>query len=370
MGIRGGGGMNVRTLVVVTLVLGGVTTGRGVQDLTTDNVEELDDAPLLGMGMLLGGGPSVKEIITVPSNNSNYTAITKGLGPRIFGGTRGDMVFTVSAVNKELGETDEAPGKKSQKVTKGNKAKKSKKSKKNIPGKTLARAASDKANKSLFDLKPLYMGIQADRKRRRGIFGNCIASMNEMVLAKICKPGKMVKGECMEFTLPPMSVAMQTIYNNVRTNYCRYNTKACDSIMCYTYPGPVDKQSGLPTARSHTMENYPLWIEHNQTLRNNQTVATNTTMYAHYISFKIELEKVNFCEKINPPAETVDGSLKTLNCYSSRRCKMVELTRKGCVEGSSSMTPAPKVNCPGDSLFASKRRARENAITAMLCAQI
>merc|ERR1711977_82253 len=141
--------------------------------------------------------------------------------------------------------------------------------------------------------------------------------------------------------------------------------------MCYTYPGPVDRKTGLMSANYQEFKDQPIWITHNQTLVGNNTVALNQTkVWVQLVSFKIELEKVNFCEKINPPAETVDGNLKTLNCYSSRRCKMVELTRKGCVEGSSSMTPAPKVNCPGDSLFASKRRARENAITAMLCAQI
>jgi len=355
-----GGSWGAIALAIVVLA----SMGRGIQlpDLTAD-VIELNDATLtIGGGMGGAGSGLTKEVVTVPvsanATNASYTPITKGLGPRIFGGTQGELVFTVIPVNRELGESGDKVI--ADKVTAAS----------TKPGIKLAKPASDKANKNLFDLKPLYMGIQADRKRRRGVFGKCITSMNELVLSKICKPGKMAQGKCMEYTLPPMSVAMQTIYRNVRTNYCKYNTSSCDTTLCYTYPGPTDPKSGLPTAQHHNMVDYPIWIEHNQTVKNNQTVAINTTAFTQIVSFKMELEKVGLCEKINPPVETVDGNLKTLNCYTSRRCKMTELTRKHCYDASSSMTPAPKVECPKDTLFAAKRRSRENAVTALLCSQI
>merc|ERR1712072_572937 len=327
------------------------------------------------------------------------------------GGTRGDLVFTVAAVNTPgkkipksedededevfLGEGEALPhafGKKPAGTKKKGKTK----------AKPLAKAAADKANKSLFDLKPLFMGIQADRKRRRGIFGKCILGLNEIVLGSICnstmlkahkakkKKGseenfleidevdeaapaaakKKKKSDCPGYILPPMSDAMQTLYRNARTNYCKYSSK-CDATMCYTYPGPVDRKTGLMSANYQEFKDQPIWITHNQTLVGNNTVALNQTkVWVQLVSFKIELEKVNFCEKINPPVQTVDGSLKTMSCFTSRRCRMVELTRGKCRDGTSDMATAPLAECPKDTLFKTRRKAKEQQITPMLCAQM
>lgn len=184
-------------------------------------------------------------------------------------------------------------------------------------------------------------------------------------------PAKKAKkaDDCPGYILPPMSDAMVTLYRNARTNYCKYSNK-CDASMCYTYPGPVDPKTGLQTANYQTFTDHPIWITHNQTLVGNQTVATNKTVFTQIVDFKIELEKVNFCEKLNPPVQTVDGNLKTMSCYTSRRCKMIELTRKKCRDATTDLATAPFVDCPKDTLFKSRRKAKEQQITTMLCAQV
>jgi len=228
----------------------------------------------------------------------------------------------------------------------------------------------DKANKSLFDLKPLFMGIQADRMRRRALLGGrCVLSLNELVYSSICAPGHMVKGKCSRYTMPPMSVAMQGLYKNAQTTYCKYNS-TCDASMCFNYGGPINPQTGMQVATAHEMKDYPIWITHNQTMKNKKVVPMNETVVAHMIDFRIELEKVVFCEKIDPPVQTADGVLKTLNCFASRRCRMDALTRKGCKEASAHRSPAPMTDCPTDPMWVNKTRAQENQITATLCAQL
>jgi len=386
----------------------------GLRDATTPDIKSLDEVALLDDGDSVApptsAAPPTKpqvdaqkvaapavEVVTQSTEVKAAKLPSQELPPEITGGTEGSFSFAVGPWGRQLGEVSDtkAPAKSTTAtaVKAPAKSKSAKaptkaegkgtmvpaagaKSKKNTKKKTksltkVARAVVDKSNKSLFDLLPLFMGIQANPVRRMAMLGGkCVQSLNDIVYSNLCKFGHKSKkdGSCSAYKMPPMSVAMQTLYKNAQTNYCKNSN--CDASLCVQYGGPTDAR-GLQTANAHVMKDYPLWTWHNQTMKNKKIVPTNETIIAQLVDFNITMKKVVFCEKIDPPMRTADGVLKSLNCHTSRRCKMESLQRKGCREVSCKEgQKPPTIACPTDAMFVNKTRALENSITATLCAQL
>jgi len=273
-----------------------------------------------------------------------------GVPPPVYGGTEGDLLFAVTATAQpsETADLGAAPATSVANVEPG---------------------AGAKAHRSLLDLKPLFMGIQADRMRRRSLLGGkCVLSLADVVFGKVCKDKK--KGQCTFYDMPPMSIAMQTLFKNAQTNYCKFNSTGCDASFCYTYGGPVDPKTGLQLYAHHAMDDYPIWVPHNSTVMVNGTKTIVEAVTTQMISFKVALEKVTFCEKLDPPRQTADGSVKTMSCYSSRLCKMEDLVHKKCFAASSHVKPAPEVKCPTDTAFTDEVKAKEATIPSVLCSQL
>jgi len=273
------------------------------------------------------------------------------LPPPIFGGTEGDFLFKVqanlpAAAVTELGESASV-------------------------GATTDQTSVDKSYRSLFDLKPLFMGIQADIHRRRALLGGvCIMSLRDMVYDGICKKGHATaNGGCSLYSVPPMTVAMQTLFKNAQTNFCKFNATGCDATMCYTYGGPVAPETGLPQASHHVMKDTPIWVHvHNK--EGNGTAVPTDTVVTQLITIKMSLEKAVFCEKMEPPQQTPEGHVKVMNCHTSRRCQMLSLERGKCQLASSDTEPAPQTACPTDVEFVKAVEAKEGDLTTTLCSTL
>ena len=141
------------------------------------------------------------------SNSTNKTVMKKvpkasfGLPPAIFGGSRGDFLANPAA---SAGVT----------LNTGNRS----------SGSPLAKSKHRNFN-GLFDLKPLFMGLQADPVRSAAIVGNkCINSLAELHIdTGLCRLGShnRTTNVCSDYSLPPMSVAMRALYLNAKTNFCK-----------------------------------------------------------------------------------------------------------------------------------------------------
>jgi len=277
------------------------------------------------------------------------------LPPAVMGGTYGEFTFQVTNPlpdDDSAGVTSLGEGESSAQVP------------------TQVTAAVDKTFSSLFDLKPLFMGIQADIHRRRALLGGvCVMSLNDIVHEGICKDGHLSDGKCTMYSVPPMSIAMQTLYNNARTNFCKTNSSSCDATMCYNYGGPISPAGQLESSY-HVMDNMPIWVHvHESHPSGNGTSVATDQVVTQMISFKISLEKAVFCEKLNP-TQTAAGDVKVLSCYTSRRCKMLSLEHKGCQDASSDQDPAPSIACPTDVSFIKAVQEKESALTATLCSSL
>lgn len=305
-------------------------------------------------GAVAAANQAIADAAAQSGNSSNGTQTESfTLPPAIMGGTNGEFVFEVQAVPTSSSESDII----------GESA--------DAQQPTFTEFSIDKAYTSLFDLKPLFMGIQADIHRRRALLGGtCIMSLKDIVQSGICKEGHLqADGKCTFYLVPPMTIAMQTLFNNARTNFCKFNANDCDATMCYTYGGPVAPQTGLQESSYHVMNDVPIWVHMGSTSTNGTSIAVDQ-VYTQMISFKISLEKVVFCEKIDPPAQTPDGHVRTLSCHTSRRCKMMSLEHGTCRDASADTEPAPEVACPTDVPFIEQVQAKEKDITSTLCSQL
>lgn len=280
------------------------------------------------------------------------------LPPPIFGGTEGDFLFKVTA---HLGPTGVAGGSGQRELGETATAK---------AVATVEQSPVDKAYRSLFDLKPLFMGIQADIHRRRALVGGvCVMSLRDIVHEGICKEGHTsTSGACSMYSVPPMTVAMQALFKNAKTNFCKFNATDCDATLCYTYGGPVAADTGLQQSSYHTMQNIPIWVRVHKSVTNGTAVPTDTVI-TQSISFKITLEKAVFCEKMDPQ-QTPDGHVKVMNCHTSRRCQMLSLEHGECQLASSDTEPAPSVPCPTDLEFVKAVQAKEGELTSTMCSTL
>jgi len=229
----------------------------------------------------------------------------------------------------------------------------------------------DESNNGLFDLIPLFQGVQADRNRQRAILGRCILNVNEIVTAKVCTPGFGNKTSCTKWAMNQMSDAMIQLWKNAQSMFCKYKSD-CEASICYKYPGPVGPE-GMPAAPSESFTNQPIWIEHDQTAVNNQSVPGNLTMVQQHLNFNAELEKMTFCELLSPPKATTSslgsGYMATRSCFTARRCKMTKLQKGFCVDGTSSNEPPTDIPCPVDNEYALKLKRQEVGLTTILCSQ-
>lgn len=293
--------------------------------------------------------------VTVAGNTVNTTVTpkeqTESLGPRIVGGDQGTLGFESSAL-AQAGEA--ALNNPVQRLGEGNE--------------TAAEqpAPEDKSNAGLFDLVPLFQGIQADRERQRALVGRCAVRVNELVSSSACAENKTdASGACKEYKMPPMSDAMQALWKNAQSLFCKY--AGCEASLCYKYPGPVG-DDGLPVAAYESFKNQAIWIEHNQTTVEGKSVDSDLKIVQQYVSFDIELEKMVFCEKLAPSAAPSKVT-QVRNCYTSRRCKMKKLVRGHCVDGASPANPPATIACPVDEDYMDKLKLQETELTAILCAQ-
>jgi hypothetical protein len=291
-----------------------------------------------------------------PPANSTQAAGGAFDVPPVFGGQEGDLLFAVSAVPAATAAQG-AAGKSAKPAELGEA----------LAQPVVLPAAGPKAHRDLFDLKPLFMGIQADRMRRRSILGGkCVLSLKELIYGRVCKQQK--NGVCTFYDMTPMSVAMKTLFKNAQTNYCKNST--CDASLCYTYGGPVDPKTGLELKQHHEMVDYPIWLPYNRTAVVNGTQKTQETVITQSISFKMALEKVTFCEKLSPALQTEDGLIKTHRCFSSRSCKMQNLRQGKCHLASDHVEPPQEVGCPTEKPFTDKVKASVGSISPTLCSQL
>jgi len=324
-----------------------------------------DDAPPTAVDEQAGPVAALNQPIAAAAaaageaSNETTPSTPVVLPPPIFGGTEGEMMFKVTAhlpAAQELGEDSTAFEHSEAEAEEEESA---------------AQSVGDKAYESLFDLKPLFMGIQADVHRRRALLGGvCLMSLNDVVNEGVCKKGHQSEdGSCSMYSIPPMSVAMQALFKNAKTNFCKFNASDCDATLCYTYGGPVATTTGLQESTSHVMKNYPIWV-HQTALSGNGTASKTDQVITQMISFKISLEKVVFCEKIEPSQQTTDANVRVMNCYASRRCQMRSLVHNGCEEASSDTEPAPQITCPTDVSFVQAVQTKEKDIVATLCSTL
>merc|ERR1719272_436123 len=299
---------------------------------------------------------SAVENITVVNEevNTSVVPVTKeqsDLGPQIVGGSQGTLEFASAATTQsealltsnasnvyELGEAEIA--------------------------------VVDKKNSVLFDLVPLFQGLQADRVRQRAIVGRCAPNVNELVTSSICKPtnSTATDGACTELAMPAMSQAMQTLWKNAQTVFCKHSPQ-CEASLCYKYPGPVDSTGLASGAPYEVFSNQPIWINHNQTIVENATAFVEAMIVQQYVSFDIALEKIVFCESLTPARPTTAGYSQARDCHTSRKCTMKKLVRAHCVNPTSAESPAPVIPCPTDLDYITKLKVAELELTAVLCSQ-
>lgn len=286
--------------------------------------------------------------------------ILQGLGPQIVGGESGSLMFDASGVTAagELlldNQTDasDAVSELSDMLGSSNETE-------------VEKGPLDASFKSLFDLVPLFQGIQSDSIRQRAVVGRCVLNVNQIVTASICAATNS-SGNCTRHAVKPMSDAMFTLWKNAQSVYCKYNP-ACEASLCYKYPGAVDAD-GLAAAQVETFTNQPLWIQHNATAVENKTVSSNTTMVQQYVNFTMALEKIVLCEQLSPPRQTASAMVQTRNCHTSRRCKMERLTRGHCVDATSAKSPPTTIPCPVDTEYNIKLKLEETKLTSILCSQ-
>ena len=147
------------------------------------------------------------------ASTANATEPLK-LPPAIFGGMKGEFVFEVSTFLPAVSADSTAIGESSSARARHG-ASNAAEDVQPLQQTATTQLTVDKAYTSLFDLKPLFMGIQADIHRRRALLGGkCLMSLNDVVQYGICKSGHSKEdGQCTLYSVPPMSVAMQTLFN-------------------------------------------------------------------------------------------------------------------------------------------------------------
>jgi len=367
-------------LPALVVVLATIVAGSSVHTLDTDDVIDLsNDAHSHLEGTVahhkLGEEGSSGENVTVSGMVVNVSATQKewatgGLGPQIVGGEtgsylfdsspvaqRGELLFseqqsgtpTPAPVTRQLGEAQQLRMRNATNAT--------------APNTNIV----DEANAGLFDLVPLFQGVQADRARGRSIVGRCIVNVNKTVNYNMCAPGMGNGTGCSKYAISPMSDAMIQLWKNAQSMFCKHTTN-CEASLCYKYPGPVGPD-GMPAAPVESFTNQPLWIEHNMTVVNNASVPGNQTMVQQHLNFDMQLEKMVFCEYLSPPKLTDTSMMMTRSCLTSRRCAMKKMQRGFCADGTSTNEPPTDVPCPLDVQYLMKLKKQELALTSILCSQ-
>jgi len=347
------------------------------------------------------------------SNSTNKTVMKKvpkasfGLPPAIFGGSRGDFLANPAA---SAGVT----------LNTGNRS----------SGSPLAKSKHRNFN-GLFDLKPLFMGLQADPVRSAAIVGNkCINSLAELHIdTGLCRLGShnRTTNVCSDYSLPPMSVAMRALYLNAKTNFCKMNPAGCDTSLCYTYGGTIDPKTGVETSEHQEMKNQAIWVN----LRRNvlqpycnkncgkKTNQMDDQVITQMINFNVTMEKVVFCEKIGstskhakdrkkgakkvvktgrrllvlngtnssgslftkpagttekptnpPPPPTPLEAQKKVSCFASRKCQVVNLEHGSCYNATSGKIPAEEITCPTGTAYRTDVAAKTNELVSTLCGNL
>merc|ERR1711966_254230 len=182
-------------LPALVVVLATIVAGSSVHTLNADAVIDLgNDAHYHLDGTVahdkLGEEGSSGENVTVSGMVVNVSATQKewatgGLGPQIVGGETGSYLFDsspvaqrgelhfseqsgISPVTRQLGEAQQLRMRNDTNAT--------------APNTNIV----DEANAGLFDLVPLFQGVQADRARGRSIVGRCIVNVNKTVNYNMC----------------------------------------------------------------------------------------------------------------------------------------------------------------------------------------
>lgn len=224
--------------------------------------------------------PTPPPGVTVNRQDHNTTHqppdILQGLGPQIVGGESGALMFEASGVSAagELlldNKTDAADDVN----TLVGEMQDPEESSSSTHETVIDSGRIDATFKSLFDLVPLFQGIQADSKRQRAVMGRCVLNVNQIVTASMCAATNST-GNCTKYSVKPMSDAMFTLWKNAQSVYCKYSN-ACEASLCYKYPGAVD-EDGLAASPVETFTNQPLWIQHNATSVENRSVPSGPTV--------------------------------------------------------------------------------------------
>lgn len=363
-------------LPALVVVLATIVAGSSVHTLNADAVIDLgNDAHYHLDGTVahdkLGEEGSSGENVTVSGMVVNVSATQKewatgGLGPQIVGGETGSYLFDsspvaqrgelhfseqsgISPVTRQLGEAQQLRMRNDTNAT--------------APNTNIV----DEANAGLFDLVPLFQGVQADRARGRSIVGRCIVNVNKTVNYNMCAPGMGNGTGCSKYAISPMSDAMIQLWKNAQSMFCKHTTN-CEASLCYKYPGPVGPD-GMPAAPVESFTNQPIWIEHNMTVVNNASVPGNQTIVQQHLNFDMQLEKMVFCEYLSPPKLTATSMMMTRSCLTSRHCAMKKMQRGFCADGTSTNEPPTDVPCPLDAQYLMKLKKQELALTSILCSQ-